>query len=850
MQVHHYSNTSQGNDLTSASTSSDGKTFPFISNSNARLNSANSEPEDEEVDSNELSPGVIDELNNSNSNDVDILSGSADCMPDLSKESFSNASTSNATKCRFTIEELAIQDSSAKADDDNVEVDGPDGQVLISVVKDVAEVPRVVHRKLQINAQKDDNCGSAKEAKQLASEDNCSEENKSSMALQNNNDGSRKVSKFASRIVDRRLRRQARLKRLEARKKWLAQEKKALFSGIDCNRPLTRALQKLYSIQASKNNEMDSKNCEADCDSLNVDTIDCVNVSVTDNDCQETETGDCHGNSTKNIDVGSNSDVGCEASFPPLVNDNINKDNISLCLDGDSILQGSSSVSKNNSVKECPRQSDNRNMRKKVPLLSPMSLFTLPPLKNKEKQSRTTLSLQEKVKVIESFLDGKSHRQIALMYGIGKTQVSVIIKRREEILSLYKNNIIRGDKLTGKRVRKSEYALLNEHLMKWYQHMAAGTRITTGMLRAKALQIAPQLGFHDFKASNGWFATFKSNNNLKFARAKSKSDEKDNNDASMNDGTSGQEDGYFDDADVETNATEEEENGHQLLDSGGEGGEIVNSVPGGIVSTPIRAVGGTSAHPGVVPGPEASTGPCAGGFLASPGLLQGAAAAILKCGVSVAGQTAAPNLTPQLPMEAFHLSRPMDHNSGAHHPHHHPAHHHSGSSLALAAKTEQSSAAAAAAAAAGVLGYKSEEPLGYGGYDHHHQLGPRMTADQLPPRMSDQLPGRMAAADPASRMADQLPHRMADPSRMAAADQLAPRMAADQLSGRGMPGEQLTGRMGEVAGGSSSSVATAAVASSSAAAAAVAAAARTSEYNYAPYTFPSGYYGYHFLGQY
>jgi hypothetical protein len=105
-----------------------------------------------------------------------------------------------------------------------------------------------------------------------------------------------------------------------------------------------------------------------------------------------------------------------------------------------------------------------------------------------------------------------------------------------------------------------------------------------------------------------------------------------------------------------------------------------------------------------------------------------------------------------------------------------------------------------------VLGYKSEEPLGYGSYDHHHHH-------------HHQLQARMAP------------------------DQLAP-----QLAGRAMAGDQLVGRMGD--GGGSSSVASAAAASSSAAAAAVAAAARTSEYNYAPYTFPSGYYGYHFLGQY
>lgn len=182
--------------------------------------------------------------------------------------------------------------------------------------------------------------------------------------------------------------------------------------------------------------------------------------------------------------------------------------------------------------------------------ISPLTLFTLPPVKEREKQTRTSLTLEEKIKVIEAFLDGKSQRQIAHLYGIGKTQVNGIVKKREEILSLYRESLMRGEKLTMKRQRKSEYASLNEHLIKWYRHMTvvAGMKITTGMLRAKALQIAPQLGYHDFKASNGWLATFKANHNLKFSRAKKPSESYSNDNY---DETEAQKEGEFFEDEVE-----------------------------------------------------------------------------------------------------------------------------------------------------------------------------------------------------------------------------------------------------------------------------------------------------------
>lgn len=225
--------------------------------------------------------------------------------------------------------------------------------------------------------------------------------------------------------------------------------------------------------------------------------------------------------------------VHCDPPFPPddeqkqasaiknkfqsnLVEDKLEREKESVTTEDEEVCSALLSAKKQSN-----KISEERKTRN-LSCISPLTLFTLPPTKEKEKQTRTTLTLEEKIKVIQAFLDGKSQRQIANLHGIGKTQVNGIVKKREEILSLYRESVVRGEKLTMKRQRKSEYATLNEHLIKWYRHMTvvAGVKITTGMLRAKALQIAPQLGYQDFKASNGWLATFKSNNNLKFSKVK------------------------------------------------------------------------------------------------------------------------------------------------------------------------------------------------------------------------------------------------------------------------------------------------------------------------------------------
>ena len=55
--------------------------------------------------------------------------------------------------------------------------------------------------------------------------------------------------------------------------------------------------------------------------------------------------------------------------------------------------------------------------------------------------SRIHLTLKDKIKVLKQFKVGKSSRNIAKEFGVGKTQILNILKNKEEIEKLVEDNI-------------------------------------------------------------------------------------------------------------------------------------------------------------------------------------------------------------------------------------------------------------------------------------------------------------------------------------------------------------------------------------------------------------------------
>ena len=128
-------------------------------------------------------------------------------------------------------------------------------------------------------------------------------------------------------------------------------------------------------------------------------------------------------------------------------------------------------------------------------------------------RKRTHLSIEKKAEVIKYAKDhtGVGIRALAESFGIGKTQVSGILKNKETILAAYESNAS-----TSKKPRLSKYSDVNEKLYEWYT-MACSKNIYPGgpQLTAKAKEIAVRLGKADFEGTSGWLSKWKKRYHVK-----------------------------------------------------------------------------------------------------------------------------------------------------------------------------------------------------------------------------------------------------------------------------------------------------------------------------------------------
>ena len=112
------------------------------------------------------------------------------------------------------------------------------------------------------------------------------------------------------------------------------------------------------------------------------------------------------------------------------------------------------------------------------------------------KRKRSELSLAEKVEVIKNS-EGKSHRQLAEKFGIGRTQVSSILKRKAELMKTVEEN----GPATMKRVTyKCQYAEVDKLTWEWFTRARSLKMPISGpFIQARAREFAVSLGIQDFK---------------------------------------------------------------------------------------------------------------------------------------------------------------------------------------------------------------------------------------------------------------------------------------------------------------------------------------------------------------
>ena len=102
-------------------------------------------------------------------------------------------------------------------------------------------------------------------------------------------------------------------------------------------------------------------------------------------------------------------------------------------------------------------------------------------------------------------------RTLAEMFGCGRTQISDVLKNKEEILSAYESNAS-----TSKKKRISKFSDVNEALYRWYCMACSKNIYPCGpQLSTKAKEIAARLGVPNFEGTNGWLEKWKRRYNVR-----------------------------------------------------------------------------------------------------------------------------------------------------------------------------------------------------------------------------------------------------------------------------------------------------------------------------------------------
>ena len=133
---------------------------------------------------------------------------------------------------------------------------------------------------------------------------------------------------------------------------------------------------------------------------------------------------------------------------------------------------------------------------------------------NSSSRKRNELTLKQRVEVIDYHKKNPlaGTRKLAEIFSCGRTQVQLILKKKDEIQAEFEANAPES----RKRHRGTQFDEVNEVVYKWYTLARQRNVPVSGpMLQEEARYIAEKLGYGNFKASNGWLESFKSRHNLK-----------------------------------------------------------------------------------------------------------------------------------------------------------------------------------------------------------------------------------------------------------------------------------------------------------------------------------------------
>lgn len=127
---------------------------------------------------------------------------------------------------------------------------------------------------------------------------------------------------------------------------------------------------------------------------------------------------------------------------------------------------------------------------------------------------RKIFSVSEKVRLIWDLENGSTKSAVSRKYALSTSTVATIWKNREIILAAFENN-----QSNCKKLKKCDKSDLDEALLIWFKiQRSNGLPMSGPILKAQAEKLAVELGYRDFKCTNGWLDRFKNRYNIVYVK--------------------------------------------------------------------------------------------------------------------------------------------------------------------------------------------------------------------------------------------------------------------------------------------------------------------------------------------
>lgn len=146
-------------------------------------------------------------------------------------------------------------------------------------------------------------------------------------------------------------------------------------------------------------------------------------------------------------------------------------------------------------------------------------------------QRKTAMTIAQKIAALQAFEQKRATiKQLQLQYGCGKTQIYDLIKHKDRLRREWSQSGMSAVNTSQRRrPRSTANDAINRAIHLWYLQQSASRLVTGTMLQAHAILVAEAHGRTEFKASNGWLASFLRRHNV-LQRPAAKGDD-DNEDA-------------------------------------------------------------------------------------------------------------------------------------------------------------------------------------------------------------------------------------------------------------------------------------------------------------------------------